>query len=190
MRYMMIQARGYRLPVLMVATLLALAVASGGSRVAAAKPTTPPRFVDNGDGTVTDNQTGLMWEQQTTDGSVTDVTNFYSWSSTGSAPDGTLFTDFLPGMNCEVSPNGACPIGGKYRDWRIPNVAELQTIQAPCGLPCIDPIFGPTAAADYWSASSFTGNSGAAWDVSFFQGGKLPNSKDSMKSARAVRGGS
>ena len=28
----------------------------------------PPRFVDNGDGTITDNRTGLMWEKKTSCG--------------------------------------------------------------------------------------------------------------------------
>ena len=32
----------------------------------AVKGGVPPRFVDNGDGTVTDNQTGLQWEKKTT----------------------------------------------------------------------------------------------------------------------------
>jgi hypothetical protein len=31
------------------------------------------RYVDNGDGTVTDNTTHLMWEKKTTDGSVHDL---------------------------------------------------------------------------------------------------------------------
>jgi hypothetical protein len=40
-----------------------------------------PRLVDNGDGTVTDNETGLMWEQKTDDGGIHDATNRYSWSN-------------------------------------------------------------------------------------------------------------
>ncbi len=37
-------------------------------------------FVDNGDGTVTDNRTGLMWEKKSSDGSIHDVENYYSWA--------------------------------------------------------------------------------------------------------------
>jgi hypothetical protein len=39
------------------------------------------RFVDNGDGTVTDTRTGLMWEQKTDDGSIHDKDNVYTWST-------------------------------------------------------------------------------------------------------------
>ena len=50
-------------------------------------PNSPVRFVDNGDGTVCDHQTGLMWEQKDADDGTIDlnnprdVNNFYNWSS-------------------------------------------------------------------------------------------------------------
>jgi hypothetical protein len=49
----------------------------------------------NGDGTATDYDTGLQWEQKTDDGSVHDKDNTYSWSPTLGPPDGTAFTAFL-----------------------------------------------------------------------------------------------
>jgi hypothetical protein len=58
--------------------------------LAAQKSKPSPRFVDNGNGTVTDNQTGLMWEKKST----ANVADAYVWS-TGTAPDGPLFFDFL-----------------------------------------------------------------------------------------------
>src|SRR5437870_3351025 len=49
--------------------------------------TTTLRFVDNGDGTVTDNQTGLQWEQKVAGSSCLHCVNdTYIWSSSGSAP--------------------------------------------------------------------------------------------------------
>ena len=62
---------------------------------------TLPRYVDNGDGTVTDNITGLMWEKKTSTctGEITCWTNFYTWTSTGTLADGTLFTSFIAGLN-------------------------------------------------------------------------------------------
>ena len=62
---------------------------------------TLPRYVSNGDGTLTDRQTGLMWEIQTNTcaGEVTCYSNGYGWSATGSLADGTLFTSFIAGLN-------------------------------------------------------------------------------------------
>jgi hypothetical protein len=143
--------------------------------------------VDNGDGTVTDIQTGLMWAKTTgTVGSVvtcsppfpascadpTGVNNVYEWSSSASspsntAPDGALFTDFLAKMNCTVLQSGERCGPGLHRDWRVPTIAELQTIVDCSFTPCIDPIFGPTVAGLYWSSSSAADDPRFAWLVNF-----------------------
>ena len=44
-------------------------------------PCSGTRFVDNGDGTVTDNLTALVWEKKTNDSSVHDEGNTYTWST-------------------------------------------------------------------------------------------------------------
>ena len=150
---------GLRWAIVMLGVLIAVYVARRGDVSAA------PRigFVDNGDGTITDTRTGLMWEKKTgTFGNPdytdpTDVNNGYTWSYTVNAPDGTLFTDFLPRMNCSVSEWGTCPAGGKYRDWRIPTVRELQTTLVPGCLigtdSCIDPVLGVTGLGNDWSST-------------------------------------
>jgi hypothetical protein len=46
-----------------------------------------PRFVDNGDGTITDHQTGLMWEKKDQSGGLDDVNNVYVWA--GDCSDGS-----------------------------------------------------------------------------------------------------
>jgi hypothetical protein len=152
----------------------------------AQKVKSPPRFVDNGDRTVTDNQTGLMWEMKT-EANVNDV---YSWSSAAFDPnqDGTLFAEFLPPMRCIISSDGTCGLGGHY-DWRIPNISELQTI-VDCSKPnCVDPIFGPNAASQYWSATTGAVDSGGAWWVDFSDGTVHGGLKASSHHVRAVRGG-
>jgi hypothetical protein len=210
MTHPMRKLRGSWATTLMLGALLvALAVAGSGNLATAAKPQPPPspRFVDNGDGTVTDIQTALMWEQKTgtfdppspvfcetpTDcADPTNVNNLYRWSSitSNTAADGTLFTDFLPKMNCTVLQTfGRCG-PGVYRDWRIPTIAELQTIAntGPCP-PCIDPILGPTSPHPHWSSSSFAADPASAWLVNFGNGVTTALTKISPENARAVRGG-
>src|SRR5437870_7883095 len=70
------------------------------------------RFVDNGDGTVTDNQTGLQWEQKVTGSSCLHcVDDTYIWSGSGTAPDGTAFTSFLATLNGGATGGGNCTSG-------------------------------------------------------------------------------
>jgi hypothetical protein len=172
--------------------------------------TTTLRFVDNANGTVTDHQTGLIWEKKDhTCPGIHCVTDLYTWSSTGNGPDGTAFTSFLATLNGGVTGIGNCVqdgispmgvIGGfvGHCDWRLPTVLELQTILlAPelCGTsPCIDSIFGPTATSsetNYWSSTAVAGHP-EAWVVDFGSGRIFFRFYDTGFSSpvRAVRGGS
>src|SRR5262249_49071063 len=60
------------------------------------------------------------------------------------------------------TPSGGCFAG--HCDWRLPSISELQTIKDPsapgCEVDgaCIDPVFGPTRAFYYWSATSTPAN--------------------------------
>jgi hypothetical protein len=146
------------------------------------------RFVDNGDGTVTDGLTALQWEQKTDDATVHDKDNAYTWTAGFStAANGTAFTSFLATINSGCFA-GQC-------DWRLPTVAELQTILSepyPCTTsPCIDQVkFGPTAANGYWSATTYASVPTYAFFVGFGNGyvdGFLKN--HSAVYVRAVRGG-
>jgi len=147
------------------------------------------RYGDNGDGTVTDYDTGLQWEKK--DGEVGGIcllifglpnhcVNFtYTWDQAQSfvspvSTDGTIVPSFLAGS----------------ADWRLPTVVELRTILLkpfPCDTsPCIDPVFGPTAVGAYRSASSHTVPSNA-WYVIFDDGYVGYAGKDFGFYVRAVR---
>jgi hypothetical protein len=173
---------------------------------------TPARFVDNGDGTVTDYETGLMWEKKSDDGSIHDKDNTYTWNSTYTNPDGTAFTEFLATLNAGTGFAG-------YTDWRLPSEAgqnspftgprELENILAapsPCtgfSDPCVPPVFNTgcmpgrtvtecscTQSDFYWSATTnAAGNPRYAWGVNFFDGSVLFYDKPSLRYARAVRHG-
>ena len=158
-----------------------------------------PRFTDNGNGTITDNQTGLMWEKKTecagpSAADIHCVHNRYFWSSTVPNPDGTLFTDFLARNNkvFSTSIDGSTVADVRFAghcDWRIPNIAELRTIVDCSRTPCIDPIFGPTQAAHYWSSTTFANLPDGAWHGNFVNDALGGAPKDSDDYARAVRGG-
>ena len=149
------------------------------------------RFEDDGNGTVTDWLTGLQWEQKTDDATIHDKDDVYSWSAGGGgflAADGDAFTIFLPALN-----GGGCFAG--QCDWRLPTIAELQTILLapfPCATsPCIDEaVFGPTAASFYWSATTGANYPNAAWSVNFGNGNVYYYfNANSDGDVRAVRSG-
>ena len=139
--------------------------------------------MDNGDGTLTDNKTGLVREKKTTAvgsganlaGDAYDVDDLYNCSLESSGPspaNGSAFTDFLDWLSGGF---GSCFSGSC--DWRLPTRDELASIvdlEAPgCGggSPCSSGVFGPTVPDFYWSSSSVEGVPGQALGVDFYDGG-------------------
>jgi hypothetical protein len=143
-------------------------------------------YTDNGDGTITDNVTGLMWEKLSLDGSIHDVNNAYGWYA---APTkiATLNSGSFAG----------------HTDWRLPNRLELETlVDAGHTPPCIDPAFdthGPpgctvvtcsfTQTNGYWSSTTYQSTPTKAWFVYFNTGEVEASPKTNVTYVRAVRGG-
>jgi len=139
---------------------------------------TNDRYVDNGDETVTDNQTGLMWRNKL-------GTNL-EWSvDSPQVPNGTAFTNYLAGLNRSESNDGMTALGcfANHCDWHIPTIVELKTIQLesfPCAtIPCLDPIFDPLwenliicpgERLFIWSSTLDPLNSADIWGIDFCNG--------------------
>ena len=149
-------------------------------------------YTDNGDGTITDNNTGLMWEKKSDDGTIHDKDTTYTWTN--------AFAVFIAGLN------GGGGFAG-YTDWRLPNYKELTSIlNLENGNPAVSPAFNTacagactvtsffppcscTAAALYWSSSSSAEIPSTAWSVDFFDGTVDAGPKGDTLRVRAVRGG-
>ena len=153
------------------------------------------RFTDNSDGTVTDNLSMLTWEKKTDDGSVHDWDDLYTWTT--GAPykeNGTAFTSFLSTVN---SGGG---LGGS-NGWRLPTLAELQTIvldfecsAASCtcpSTPCVDPALeaSTTQPAYFWSVTSSVPAPDDVLGVGFSGGQVGVSLKTFTGYVRTVRGG-
>ncbi len=139
--------------------------------------------MDNGDGTVTDLNTGLMWEIKVTGGGTClgdlhAVDAFCDWNDATGA--------WIDAVNAE----GGTGYAG-YTDWRFPNAKELQSIVDYGEFsPAIDPSLpGETATSFYWSATSNARGPSFAWVVDFGNGSVDGNGKAGFKRVRAVRGG-
>jgi len=148
----------------------------------------PLTYVDNGDGTITDANTGLMWEKLSFDGSIHDVNNLYTWDD--------AFGVKIAALNAGGGFAG-------HTDWRVPNYKELVSILDLQNLgPAVSPAFNTGCVASctvttcsctrsyfYWSSSSYAFGPQSAWDVQFGDGSASANFKTFNFYVRAVRGG-
>jgi len=145
-------------------------------------------YQDNGDGTITDLNTGLMWEKKSYDGSINDKHNAYTWDN--------AFAVHVAGLN-----SGGGFAG--HTDWRVPNYKELVSILnlenvAPAVSPAFNNNCAPgctvltcscTVAYFYWSSTTYADTPGGAWDVFFSDGYVDADGKTFSYYVRAVRAG-
>lgn len=155
----------------------------------------PAQFVDNGDGTISDINTGVMWEKKDHAGGLHDVNSTYLWSGNGSQ---STIWDWLDAVNTEIDPIfGGSGFAG-YTDWRIPNLNELQSIASyfvplvfntNCAPGCSVATCSCTAGS--WSSTTYAGDSAAAWaSLGPVYSSPFPRNKGMYSlPVRAIRGG-
>lgn len=118
----------------------------------------PMSYTDNGNGTVTDNNTGLIWQKQ-------DDGNTYNWYQAS----GTYNADYNPDS---TNICGSLSLDG-YSEWRLPTVKELIGLIDYSKLwpvPMINETFFPsTQLSKYWTSTTSAQNPDAAWWVPFDQ---------------------
>jgi hypothetical protein len=131
-------------------------------------------YTDNGNGTVTDNITGLVWQKcsmgQNNDSICSGTATTATWVHAISY--------------CE-----ALSLGG-HTDWRLPNVSALESLVDFSRFnPSINTSFFPGTVGNwYWSSSSYVGNTSTAWFVNFSNGYVDYNVKTNGVFVRCVRG--
>jgi len=141
--------------------------------IAATNPTSA--YADHGDGTATDQRTGLTWKrcsegQSWVEGQCSGEASTMSWQDALAAASSSRFAG--------------------HQDWRVPNVRELRSIVELCrvGLAINQTLFAGTEGKEFWTATPSTAVPGAAWFVDFHQGMSYSNGgKGASKGVRLVR---
>jgi hypothetical protein len=128
-------------------------------------PTNSPihHFLNQGNGTITDLDTGLTWQQ-------------------GESPLAMDWTNAL------LHAEGLTLAG--FTDWRLPNIKELESLNDEMlASPSLDTNFLPGAkSARYWSSTTQNNRVTNAWFAEFITGITSQNAKASSNWVRAVRG--
>jgi hypothetical protein len=110
-------------------------------------------LTDNGDGTVTDSGTLLMWQQG--------ESSALTWEAALTYCEGLVL-----------------PVSG-YDDWRLPNHKELMSLVDDTRYnPSINTtLFANAASSYYWSSTSHATTASYAWHVDFYHGASGVNDK-------------
>ncbi len=136
-----------------------------------------PRFTDKGDGTVTDNLTGLMWTKD------------------ANAPGPAACTPVASKTWQQALDYAACLNANSYlgyADWRVPSIRELgglvDTSRVSPALPAGHP-FTSVQSSSYWSGSTCANGTYNAWGVGMGDGGVGYSNKTYSSYVWPVRSG-
>jgi hypothetical protein len=136
-----------------------------------------PRFADNGDGTVTDTLTGLMWLKDAGCLKKTWVSALQTVTDLNANPDQ---------YTCEQ-------YSARYSDWRMPNARELESLvnfgASNTASWLSSSGFLNALPSSYWSSTTLRSNSSNAWVVNMQQGKLGYSPKSYSNYLIPVRGG-
>lgn len=126
------------------------------------RPEPGARFTDNGDGTITDHATGLMWEKAVSAGT-------YSW------------TNAMPYAEAQTTAG--------HTDWRLPNINEMLSIADYSRFnPSVNSTFFPGAASTtFWSSTTAKSNTAWAWRITYNAPSLGISDKTGANNVRCVR---
>ncbi|WP_040335131.1 Lcl domain-containing protein [Candidatus Magnetobacterium casense] len=134
-----------------------------------------PRFTVNGEQTVTDNLTGLLWAKDA-----------------GTPTTGNCTGDkrtWEAALNYVTCLNDANYLG--YSDWRLPNINELQSVtnmgEAYVALWLNSQGFTNVQASRYWSSTTYARSTSYAWVVPMYDGSVDANAKSGDRYVWPVR---
>jgi len=120
-------------------------------------------FTDNGNGTITDNVTQLMWQKVPNP-------NFFTWENA---------LIYAEGLNLATA-----------TDWRLPNIKELQSLNdETVSNPSANTFFFPAIGVhNYWSSTSLPNQTTKAWYWSTIFGVTTYDTKTNTNFVICVRG--
>ena len=147
----------------------------------------PMSFTDNNDGTVTDNNTGLVWQKcsvgQNNDATCSGTATTHNWYQASGTYDAT---------NNASTQNvcGSLDLAGG--GWRLPSREELMNIldySIPLPGPTIQQNWFPnTLAYGYMASTTFAGDTSKNWSLDLYDGFSYYGFKYNNKFVRCVRG--
>lgn len=137
-------------------------------------PSTPSdQYVDLGDGTVEDTETGLVWVrcslgQEWENGDCIGEDEEMTWLEALDRAENLSY--------------------GGHDDWRLPNIKELSTIvEYSCSFPAINEEIFPNTQSEYIWSSSPTLSGGGSWSVLFSTANTVTAGQNRLQSVKVVR---
>jgi hypothetical protein len=123
---------------------------------------TVDQYIDNGDGTITDNYTGLIWQK-------IQPANTMTWEEA---------LKYAKGLK----------LSGKT-DWRLPNIKEIQSLNdEKLYKPSFNKFFFPDiSSGNYWSSTTLQNATLKAWDINVDYGIVSYNDKTLKQNVLCVR---